>query len=211
LSCVYLLARGVPTISCRTALRIFLHVTLKPDSPHLGTLSLAHLAFTTHGIVVQAKKTKTANLGCKWTWLQASPPHPSSAPPTPLSPSPPPPLFPPPSKQSPSSRPPFLSEPNFWLQMDLVLSLGVPPERIILANCCKRPKDIRRAATAGVDLTTFDTVSELEKLARLHPGVSAVLRIRADDPSARCPLGNKYGAEPEMVAPLFEVRPSDDC
>jgi ornithine decarboxylase len=89
--------------------------------------------------------------------------------------------------------------------MNLVLALGVPPERIILANCCKRPKDLRTAAAAGVDLTTFDTVSELEKLARLHPGASAVLRIRADDPSARCPLGNKYGAEPDTVAPLFKV------
>ena len=95
----------------------------------------------------------------------------------------------------------------YWLQMDLVLGLGVPPERIILANCCKRPRDMRRAAAAGVELTTFDTVGELHKLAKLHPGASAVLRIRADDPSARCPLGNKYGAEPDTVAPLFEVRP----
>lgn len=34
------------------------------------------------------------------------------------------------------------------------------------------------------------------QMARLHPGCALLLRIRADDPSARCQLGNKYGAEP---------------
>ncbi len=42
--------------------------------------------------------------------------------------------------------------------MEAVLDLGVLPERIILANCCKRPRDIRFACAHGVVLTTFDTV-----------------------------------------------------
>ncbi len=91
------------------------------------------------------------------------------------------------------------------LQMETVLSLGISPDKIILANCCKRPRDLRMAAASKVDLTTFDTVSELKKMARMHPGASGVLRIRADDPGARCPLGNKYGAEPEQVADLLRV------
>jgi diaminopimelate decarboxylase len=57
-----------------------------------------------------------------------------------------------------------------------------------------------------VDLTTFDTVCELAKLARWHPGTKALLRIRADDPAARCQLGNKYGAEPELAPGLLRVR-----
>ena len=91
------------------------------------------------------------------------------------------------------------------MQMETVLSLGVPADRIILANCCKRPRDLRMAAASKVDLTTFDTASELKKMARMHPGAMGVLRIRADDPGARCPLGNKYGAEPEQVADLLQV------
>ena len=55
-------------------------------------------------------------------------------------------------------------------------------------------------------LTTFDTPSELAKLARWHPSSRALLRIRADDPAARCQLGNKYGAEPEDCPALLEVR-----
>lgn len=93
-------------------------------------------------------------------------------------------------------------------QMETVLGLGIPGDKIILANCCKRPKDLRLAASRNVDLTTFDTESELKKMARMHPGASAVLRIRADDPGARCPLGNKYGAEPEQVSSLLQVCPS---
>jgi len=56
-----------------------------------------------------------------------------------------------------------------------------------------------------VDLTTFDTVSELRKLAAGHPRTRALLRLRADDPAARCQLGNKYGAEPADVVPLLQV------
>jgi ornithine decarboxylase len=114
-----------------------------------------------------------------------------------------------------------------------VLGLGVAPERVVFANPCKRPADIRAAAEAGVVLSTFDTgecrrragpgrrrahgcaaartaahpapcapcpapcaaESELLKLRRWYPGARVLLRIRADDPTARCPLGNKFGAE----------------
>lgn len=67
-------------------------------------------------------------------------------------------------------------------EADTVLGLGVPADRIVFANACKRPCDIRFAAAKGLDLTTFDTESELHKLARWHPGTAALLRIRADDP-----------------------------
>ncbi|KAL0054651.1 hypothetical protein WJX82_000445 [Trebouxia sp. C0006] len=79
-------------------------------------------------------------------------------------------------------------------EADTVLGLGVPADRIVFANACKRPCDIRFAAAKGLQLTTFDTESELHKLARWHPSTEALLRIRADDPQARCQLGNKYGA-----------------
>ncbi len=66
-------------------------------------------------------------------------------------------------------------------EADTVLGLGVPAERIVFANACKRPCDIRFAAAKGLKLTTFDTESELHKLARWHPSTEALLRIRADD------------------------------
>lgn len=66
-------------------------------------------------------------------------------------------------------------------EADTVLGLGVPAERIVFANACKRPCDIRFAAAKGLKLTTFDTESELHKLARWHPSTETLLRIRADD------------------------------
>jgi ornithine decarboxylase len=89
-------------------------------------------------------------------------------------------------------------------ELDMVLRLGVHPDRIVFANPCKRPRDCRHAQSNGVALTTFDTEAELIKVARWQPTAKTLLRIRADDPGARCQLGNKYGAEPEEWACLFK-------
>ena len=57
----------------------------------------------------------------------------------------------------------------------------------------------RAAKQAGVVRTTADSVSELRKLAAGFPASEVLLRIRQDDPSARCQLGNKYGAEVDDI------------
>lgn len=49
-------------------------------------------------------------------------------------------------------------------EMAAVMALGVAPDRIIYAHPCKPPKQIRWAASHGVNLTTFDTESELHKV-----------------------------------------------
>ena len=96
-------------------------------------------------------------------------------------------------------------------ELNLVLSLGGvdPGKRVVYANACKRPRDLCHMAEKSADLTTFDTCSELRKIARHHAGAQCLLRIRADDPDARCQLGNKYGAEmedvPELVALAKEL------
>jgi len=80
-------------------------------------------------------------------------------------------------------------------EIDLVLKTGVSPARILYANPCKRAADIQYAREVGVSRTTFDSVCELKKMAAHHPDCELMLRIRADDPGARCNLGVKYGAE----------------
>lgn len=88
-------------------------------------------------------------------------------------------------------------------EVRLVLSLGAHPDKIIFANPCKRPRDLRSTKAMGISLTTFDTEAELVKLKKYHPKCRLLLRIRADDPSARCQLGNKYGAEPDDACSLL--------
>jgi len=90
-------------------------------------------------------------------------------------------------------------------ELEAVLRLGVPRDRIIFAHPCKRPSDLRFARDAGVGLTTFDTASELRKVAAACPGVGLVLRVRADDPEARVPLGLKYGADPAEAPGLLRL------
>ncbi|KAF5840290.1 ornithine decarboxylase 1 [Dunaliella salina] len=90
-------------------------------------------------------------------------------------------------------------------ELRTMLKLGVHPSNIIFAHPCKRPSDILYAKEHGVEYTTFDTESELHKVAALNPGFKLVLRIRADDPGARVPLGIKYGADVGDAPKLLDV------
>jgi len=89
------------------------------------------------------------------------------------------------------------------MELESVLSLGVSPDSVVYANACKRPSDLRHMRQTGTLLTTFDSESELLKIKQYHPSAQVVLRIRADDPNARCYLGNKYGAETYEVEHLL--------
>ena len=88
-------------------------------------------------------------------------------------------------------------------ELAAALELGMPPEKIIFAHPCKPRADIQFAKEHGVQFTTFDTISELDKINQYNPKFRCVLRIRADDPDARVPLGLKYGADTEDVQSLL--------
>ena len=79
------------------------------------------------------------------------------------------------------------------------MSLGVPGSHHS-ANPCKLPSTSPRWPPWGVQLTT-STLPELAKIASMASDMKVLLRLRVDDPSARCVLGNKYGAEPAEVEP----------
>lgn len=89
-------------------------------------------------------------------------------------------------------------------ELEKALAMGVPQSRIIFANPCKRPADFRYAASKGVEYTTFDCASEVEKIAKGYPQFKCVLRIRCDDPDAHISLGTKYGAEAKDVPLLLQ-------
>lgn len=92
------------------------------------------------------------------------------------------------------------------VEIESVLALGVSPDRIIFANPCKSESHIKFAASVGVNLTTFDSKGEVEKIRKWHPKCALLIRIKApDDGGARCPLGPKYGALPDEVTPLLQA------
>ncbi|KAK1333290.1 hypothetical protein QTO34_006831 [Cnephaeus nilssonii] len=89
-------------------------------------------------------------------------------------------------------------------EIQLVQSLGVPPERIIYANPCKQVSQIKYAASNGVQMMTFDSEVELMKVARAHPKAKLVLRIATDDSKAVCRLSVKFGATLKTSRLLLE-------
>jgi ornithine decarboxylase len=90
-------------------------------------------------------------------------------------------------------------------EISQVLDLGVATDRIVFANPCKMQSHVAYAASVGVNLTTFDSESEVHKVKAHHPGAVLLLRIRTDDRGARCPLGVKYGALMHEVEHLLRV------
>jgi hypothetical protein len=74
-------------------------------------------------------------------------------------------------------------------ELEAVIALGVPRDRVIFAHPCKRPADLRFASDVGVQLTTFDTEGELAKVAARYPGVGLVMRVRCDDPDVSLSFG----------------------
>ncbi|GJP75851.1 hypothetical protein CLOP_g6253 [Closterium sp. NIES-67] len=90
-------------------------------------------------------------------------------------------------------------------EISQVLSMGVSPDSIIFANPCKMPSHITFASEMGVRATTFDSESELVKVHALNPSAVLLLRLQANDSTARCNLGVKYGALMHEVPSLLAV------
>ncbi|MCD7456264.1 Mitochondrial 2-oxoadipate and 2-oxoglutarate transporter [Datura stramonium] len=89
-------------------------------------------------------------------------------------------------------------------EIDTVLSLGISPNRIIFANPCKAISHIKHAAAVGVNLTTFDSKLEVDKIKKWHPQCRLLLRIKApSDSGSLRPLGKKFGVFPQEIEPLL--------
>ncbi|CAM0909359.1 unnamed protein product [Alopecurus aequalis] len=92
-------------------------------------------------------------------------------------------------------------------EVESVLALGADPgSSIVYANPCKPEAHVRYAAQVGVNLTTYDSESEVAKVKRCHPGCELLLRIKGpDNGEAKVDLGTKYGARGDEVVPLLRA------
>ncbi|RLC96811.1 MAG: type III PLP-dependent enzyme [Chloroflexi bacterium] len=82
-------------------------------------------------------------------------------------------------------------------ELDLLLRLGVPAERIISSNPVKAPAFIRSARDAGIDVFAFDSSAEVDKLSRLAPGSKVYVRLSVPNEGSEWPLSKKFGVETE--------------
>mmetsp|Transcript_25657 Transcript_25657/g.28545 ORF Transcript_25657/g.28545 Transcript_25657/m.28545 type:complete len:384 (-) Transcript_25657:407-1558(-) len=89
-------------------------------------------------------------------------------------------------------------------EMELIISLGVDPGRIIYAHPCKPYSHLKRAQELGVDMMVFDSKYELEKIQAIHPEAKLLLRLAVDNSYSLHPLSNKFGVRFKHVPELLE-------
>ena len=88
-------------------------------------------------------------------------------------------------------------------EVDACLQAGAAPASISFGNTIKKISAIRRAFDAGVSLFAFDSVEELEKLARHAPGSRVYCRIMVENAGADWPLSRKFGTTIESARELM--------
>lgn len=88
-------------------------------------------------------------------------------------------------------------------EMNLVLSLGASPQKLIFANTIKSIEDIQAAYKRRVMLMTFDNEPELYKIAKHAPGAQVLVRIKVDNIGSLVELSLKFGADPEHAVFLL--------
>jgi ornithine decarboxylase len=88
-------------------------------------------------------------------------------------------------------------------ELDLVLRAGAKPERVIFANTVKPVESIAHAARKGVDLMTFDSGYELDKIAQHAPGSRVLVRIKVPNVGSIVELSLKFGVDPADATSLM--------
>jgi ornithine decarboxylase len=88
-------------------------------------------------------------------------------------------------------------------EIDAVLASGAPPSRLIFANTIKPAKALSAAVARGVDLMTFDSEYELDKIAELAPGARVLVRIKVPNVGSIIELSLKFGVDPSDAISLL--------
>lgn len=86
-------------------------------------------------------------------------------------------------------------------ELQMILDLGVGPERIVFAHPTKQISHIVFARKVGVKKMTFDNFDELMKIKMLYQECEVILRIRFDAKKSQISFGKKFGCDPINEAP----------
>ncbi len=88
-------------------------------------------------------------------------------------------------------------------EVEACLAAGARPGEISFGNTIKKASAIRRAHEVGVAMFAFDSIEELEKLARHAPGSQVYCRILVENAGADWPLSRKFGTTIETARELM--------
>ena len=81
-------------------------------------------------------------------------------------------------------------------EMKAVLAAGAKPSQIIFANTIKPADSLAMATKLKVDLMTFDSEDELDKIAEHAPGARVLVRIKVPNVGSVVELSLKFGVDP---------------
>ncbi|MEG6585248.1 type III PLP-dependent enzyme [Dendrosporobacter sp. 1207_IL3150] len=90
-------------------------------------------------------------------------------------------------------------------EMLALTELGIAPDRMVYANPFKTHNGLAVAKRTGVYKFTFDSESEIYKMAKAIPGGTVLLRVRVDNPKALVDLNKKFGAHPDDALRLLKI------
>jgi len=89
-------------------------------------------------------------------------------------------------------------------ELDLVMSLGVSPDRMSYGNTIKKAKDVAYFYEKGVRMFATDSEGDLKNIASYAPGSRVYVRIvMGDSSTADWPLSRKFGCHPDMAYGLL--------
>lgn len=95
-------------------------------------------------------------------------------------------------------------------EIELLLSLGVVPNKIIYGTSIKPASHIYKSFHAGIDRFAADSKEEIEKIALNAPGAKVFIRAIVDDTGSVFTMSERFGAPPEMVKELIHYAKSLD-
>jgi ornithine decarboxylase len=88
-------------------------------------------------------------------------------------------------------------------ELTILASLQVEPSRIISSNPVKSIPFLQMAAEYGVEYFAFDSLEELDKIARYAPGSKVYVRLSVPNEGSEWPLSKKFGIEIDDAAELL--------
>jgi ornithine decarboxylase len=80
-------------------------------------------------------------------------------------------------------------------ELKILSSLDIGPSRIISSNPVKSVKFLEMAADFGVKHFAFDSIDEVEKIAKYAPGSCVYVRLSVPNEGSEWPLSKKFGVE----------------
>ncbi len=88
-------------------------------------------------------------------------------------------------------------------ELQILASIGVGPERIITSNPIKTLKFLHQAVAYGINYFAYDSIAEVDKLAKYAPGCNVYVRLSVPNEGSEWPLSKKFGVEVDEAGELL--------